>query len=132
MEREFNLQYFSREDVDNGLFNEFINTLINYGQKSDHYNDIHIKNEDFGAITVEWTTIPYSKEYGGEFAYVAENQVVMQELIYPNGSCEYVFPEECEDKFDEWLNCHSNWHMTNYGTWCSDEQEIIHNDRENN
>lgn len=119
MNRNTNYQLFDMTTT-NGRkhFFQLLETLIDYNNDSEekYYNDIHIYQEDMFSV-IEWSHIPYSHEYGGEFKYVDEDEVVMKEVYFPDNHCEYLFPEEVNERFKEWLEENPGWEKTSYGMW---------------
>lgn len=103
-------------------FEAFLKTLIDYNADfdNDHFNDIHIKQEE-NLIVLEWMQIPYSHEWGGTWQFVGEDEVIMKEVYFPDNHCEYRFPEEAEDAIKDWINEQAAkgeiWEKTPYGTW---------------
>ena len=128
-----NRQYFSKEQVAAGELNEFLNVLLKqcYG-KSDCYNDIHIKPEDFGAFVIEWEETPWSGEWGGHWQYIndSEEEVVLKYYYFPDNHSElFETKEQYEEVLKEWLEEHKEekWKQNQYGGWYSEkEQEDLH------
>ena len=113
--------YFTKEDVEAGLMTKLIDYLCQYSYQCwsrdfAHYNDIHIKPDDCDAFVVEWEQRPWSGEYGGKFEYVGEEQVVCNEVIYPDGTSGYS-PCSQEDEIEIWLEYHPGWEKDEYGHW---------------
>lgn len=83
-----------------------------------HYNDIRIYNDDSSAFIVEWVQVPWSREYGGNFKYVDEDQYVMTEYFLPdNSSIMLMTDEEFNDYLKEWLEEHPGWEKSQYDGW---------------
>lgn len=98
--------------------NKFIKFLLDYNQDSDNedYFEIHIYQEDTGII-IEFDKVPFSRDWGGRFEYVDEDQLVVTELIFPDNSTELV-PKGSEDiRLDEWLKENPGWVKNEYGVW---------------
>ena len=105
----------------NGLkhFQEQLNVLINYNSdpKEKYYNDIHIYQEE-SFIILEWDHVPYDGSWGGKFQFVAENQIVMTEEIFPDNHIELCYDEEdFKKRLKEFLKDNPGWEKTSYGTW---------------
>lgn len=117
MKKEYNQVAFTPEEVEKGFHLELLNVLLNYNQKSEkHYNDIHITSDGYCFI-IEWDQVPYSHEYGGEFKYVAEDEVVMLEKHFPDNHIELCYNEEdYQEKLAEWLKGNPGWEKTVWGT----------------
>lgn len=119
MNKDVNYQMFDLTTA-NGKkhFFQLLETLIDYNNDSEekYYNDIHIYQEDMFSV-IEWNHIPYSHEYGGEFKYIAEDEVIMKEVYFPDNHYEFLFPEEVDERFKEWLEENPGWTKTSYGTW---------------
>ena len=125
-----NSMYFNEKDINNGLLTAFITILnkLSYDSKT-YYNDIHIKPEDCGAFSVEWSQEPWTGEYGGGFQYVDEDQEVCTDLEFPDGHFEYVPVGAEEDSIEGWLEENPGWRKNEYGRWVNEEETIpsMHN-----
>lgn len=97
MSNRYNSMAFTPEEVEAGLFQKFLDTLIHYnGNSEKHYCDIHITTDGYCTI-LEWDCVPFSHEWGGEFKHVDFDEEVVHEFPLPNGS--YVRSrDEQEDK----------------------------------
>lgn len=106
--------------------NRFLETLLAYNIdfENDSYNDIHIYQEEC-LVIVEWTTIPYSGEWGGTFKFVNEDETIMREVNFPDGHYEFVFPEEVDETLKKWYEKHPEWVKTDYGIWTNVEENRI-------
>ena len=128
-----NSQYFSKEQIENGELNEFLDILLKlcYG-KGDNFNDIHIKPEDFGAFVIEWEETPWSGEYGGHWQYINDDddEVVMKWYYFPDKHGELFEAErDYKERLEEWLEEHKEEKrkQNQYGVWYSEkEQEDLH------
>ena len=100
------------------LFRQLLDSLLAYNADPDNtdYNDIHIYQEEVFLI-IEWDRTPYSKEWGGQWQYLEEDDVVMTEVYFPDNHCEYLFPQDIEERLTEWHKEHPEWVKTPYGTW---------------
>ena len=116
MERRYNEQAFTPEDVEAGLMNDLINHLLDYNKKSERaYYDIHITTDGYCSI-VQWVSVPYNEEhYNGEFVFKDEDEVIMKEMIMPDNSYEYCFPDEAEERLDEWYKNNSDYYKDENG-----------------
>lgn len=125
---EYNSVYFSKEQVSAGELTEFLNILLkqSYG-KSKHFNDIHIIPADCDSFIIEWISVPWDHSYGGKFAYLNDDEVIMKQLNFPDNTYQYVFTEDEEEIWQDWLKNHPEYHKTSYGTWTND----LENDRLN-
>ena len=124
-----NSQYFSKEQVDVGELNEFLDVLLKqcYG-KGNAFNDIHISPEDCGAFIIEWETSPWSGEWGGHWQYIKddEGEVVMKYYYFPDNHAEtFETKEEYEEALKEWLEEHKEekWKKNKYGKWYSEQEQ---------
>ena len=127
--KEINNQYFSKQQIKAGELSEFIELLIkqSYG-KGDSYNELHIKPVDLGAVIVEWTSEPWSKEYGGHWQYIQddEDEVVMKYYSFPDNHSElFETEEEYKEALNEWLEEHKDeeWYKNEYGQWRSKKEQ---------
>ena len=112
-------------DTPNGRkhFQRLLDTLIDYNQDKEesHYNDIHISQEE-SFIIIEWDSVPYSHEWGGQWKYLEDDDVLMKEVVFPDNHYEYVFPDEVEETLEEWHKNNPDWVKTSYGTWTNTEE----------
>ena len=117
-----NRQYFSKKQIENDELKDFIHLLIKHSWgKSEEYNDIHIQPDDFG-VTVEWTQAPWSREWGGHWQYINDDEVVMKYYEFPDESTGlFNSKEEYEDALKEWLEEHKDeqWEINSFGRWYS-------------
>lgn len=106
--------------------NRLLETLFAYNidSENDSYNDIHIYQEEC-LVIVEWAVIPYSREWGGSFKFVDDDETVMKEVNFPDGHYDYVFPEEVENVLKDWHEKHPEWVKTSYGMWTNVEENRI-------
>lgn len=118
MERNYNTEAFTPGDVEEGLLNDLIKHLLDHNEKSNRaYYDIHITSDGYCTI-VEWVSVPYEDEhYNGEFVFKDEDEVIMKELILPDNSIEYVFPDEEEERLNEWLKENPDWYKNDLGIY---------------
>lgn len=118
MERNYNEEVFTPEDVEAGLLNDLLKHLLDHNVKSDRaYYDIHITSDGYCTI-VQWVSVPYNDEhYNGEFVYIDEDQVVMTEFRFPDNSSEYILPGTEEDAMKEWLADNPDWYKNDQGIY---------------
>jgi hypothetical protein len=104
-------------------FDRLLDALLAYNAdfENDYYNDIHIYKED-SFIILEWVKVPYSKEWGGNFKFVDEDEYVMKKVRFPDEHYTYAFPEDIEDILKNWHEKHPEWVKTDYGTWTNIEE----------
>lgn len=121
--------YFSKEQIAAGELTKFLNLLIeqSYG-KGNEYNDIHIIPADLGAVTLEWEAVPWSKEYGGHWQYINddEDEVVAKWYNFPDNHSELLESEEVyQEILKDWLEEHKEeeWYKNEYGQWRSKKQQ---------
>lgn len=131
-----NSQYFSAERVQSGAMMDFVNLLLKMAYEKDAdgcgtYNDVHIYPQDLGAFTVEWAQVPWAHDYGGQFQYIDEDQVVLFERSYPDGTYDYFASEdEYKEALDEWLSEHPGYHRNQWGMWTCDSDEASPDDED--
>ena len=139
MERKYNYEAFTPEDVNDGLLKDLLEYLLAHNRKSTRaYYDFHVTSDGYCTI-VEWVSVPYEDEhYNGEFVFKDEDEYVMKEIIYPDNSCEYIWPDEEKEKLDEWLKENPGWYKNQYGVWSYKEfdenvpkPELVDNEEEN-
>ena len=100
MERNYNETVFYQEESE--LLEDLVNYLLDTNRKSERfYYDIHIMTDGCCDI-VQWVSVPYDEPYNGEFVYKEEDDVIMKEVWFPDNHCEYLFPDEVEDRLKEW------------------------------
>ena len=113
--RKTNYQAFTPEEVEKGLHYDLLNYLLLYNTKSEsNYNEIHITSDGYCTV-IEWDNIPYSKEWGGKFEYVAEDEVVAKEFMFPDNHYELIYPDDEEDILREWLKDNPEYKKDEYG-----------------
>jgi len=120
MEREYNYQAFTPEEVEAGLLQDLLNYLLDHNKKNEtQYYDIHITTDGYCTI-IEWTNVDYNQEYGpeGKFEFVPYNGQVMLEYDFPDNHRELCYDEEdYQERLDEFLKENPGWEKTSYGTW---------------
>lgn len=124
-----NRMYFSKEQITAGELTKFLNLLIeqSYGKAND-YNDIHIIPVDIDAVLLEWESVPWSKEYGGHWQYINDDddEVVAKWYRFPDNHSELLASEESyQEILKDWLEEHKEeeWYKNEYGQWCSKKQQ---------
>lgn len=137
-----NKVYFSKEQIVAEELAKFLNLLIeqSYG-KGDNYNDIHIIPADLGAVILEWEAVPWSKEYGGHWQYINDDddEVVAKWYSFPDNHSELLDSKETyQEALEDWLEEHKDeeWYKNEYDQWRSKKQqreweEQIAKEREN-
>ena len=86
MSHRYNSMAFTPEEVEAGLFQKFLDTLIHYNSNSEkHYCDIHITSDGYCTI-LEWDCVPFTHEWGGEFKHVGFDEDVVHYVELPNGT----------------------------------------------
>ena len=123
MERDYNRQSFTTEEVEKGLHLDLLNYLLDHNKKAkEQYYDIHIATDGY-CTTVEWTNVSYNSDYGqeGKFAFVPADSYVMIEKIFPDNHIEMCYDEEdYKERLDEFLKENPGWVKTHYGTWTNE------------
>lgn len=122
-----NKQYFDSASIEAGEMQNFLDVLLKEANSnSKYFNDIHIYPVDGGAFVIEWVQVPYSREWGGSFKFVDEDETIMKEVRFPDDHYDYVFPEEEETVLKEWHEKHPEWILTDYGTWTNIEENRLY------
>ena len=120
MERNYNYQAFTPEEVKKGLLNDLLNYLLDHNKKNTYqYYDIHITTDGYCSI-IEWTDVSYNNEYGedGKFRFVDYDQVIMTEKTFPDNHTELCYDEEdYQERLNDFLKDNPDWVKTSYGTW---------------
>ena len=123
MNREYNYQAFTPDEVEQGLHLDLVNYLLDHNKKNENqYYDIHITTDGY-CIIIEWTDVSYDKHLGpeGKFEYVPGNGYVMIEKHFPDGHYDYFgSEEEFEEVLKDWLKENPGWVKTPYGTWTNE------------
>lgn len=121
--KEVNDMLFEEEDVKAGKHIDFIKSLLALDLK-DRYVDMHVRNEDMGCVSVEWTVEPWDRDYGGHWQYVRDDmdERVVRMVGLPDGSTIEVDADESDEKaILEWLEEHRDegWEQDWLGHWSS-------------
>ena len=122
MNRNYNSQAFTPEQVGNGELQDLLNYLINFNAKSEKsYMDIHICSDGYCQI-VEWSEIHYDFQYEcGKFQFVDGDQVVMTEKTFPDNHTELCYSEDdYKERLDEFLKDNPGWVVGPYGNWTNE------------
>lgn len=118
---EINHYSYSSEEVDQGLLDDLLNYLLDFNKKSTtKYYEIHISKQDDYTIVDVISCYYEHPEYTGHFEYVAEDQTIMDEMIFPDNSTMHVYPGTEDEVLKEWLEEHPGWVRTSYGTWTNE------------
>ena len=134
MERDYNRQSFTPEEVEKGLHLDLLNYLLDHNKKNEtQYYDIHITTDGYCTI-IEWADVNYDEKYGqeGKFEFVPSNGQVMLEFSFPDNHYEQSYnEEEYQERLQEWLKENPGWVKTHYGTWTNEiENERIRKELE--
>ena len=111
MERDYNRQSFTPEEVEKGLHLDLLNYLLDHNKKSENqYYDIHITTDGYCTI-IEWIDRPYNNDYDIEsFEYVDSNKKVMTVVKYPDNTIDYACDEtQAKEMLDIWLEHNPGW-----------------------
>jgi hypothetical protein len=105
-------------------FLDFISALVAPG--TGHcVNDIHIRGDLSGdECVVEWRQVSPDGEWGGGWRFVEDDQEVTTFVQCPDGSYDYLPPEEAEGAKREWLKGHPSWKQ---GIFINDWYDEIEN-----
>ena len=101
-----NAQFFSAQEVKANLHLQLINYLISYNNDENAQSrfDIHISS-DGDDLCVEWC----DTSFGEHFEYIDIDHSVLKELIFPDNHIEYVFDDEEENVYQNWLKQHPEY-----------------------
>ena len=129
IENSYNSEYFTKEQVEQGLhikFIEFLLELDDYDRGGVH--DIHMYKEE-DAIIVEWCFKWYDKSIGNDrFEFLGEDDLVMTEVYLPDNSSVYVRNEdERKEVLEDWLKEHPTYKKDEWGRWY-DESEVMNSE----
>lgn len=136
MERKYNYQAFTPEEVKKGLLNDLLKYLLDHNKKNkEQYYDIHITTDGYCSI-VEWNDVSYNTEYGeyGKFRFVDYDQVIMTEKTFPDNHTELCHDEEdYQERLKEFLENNPGWEKSPWGGWINTiENERIKKSLESN
>lgn len=136
MERKYNYQAFTPEEVNEGLLNDLLKYLLDHNKKNkEQYYDIHITTDGYCSI-VEWNDVSYNTEYGedGKFRFVDYDQVIMTEKTFPDNHIELCRDEEdYQERLKEFLENNPGWEKNSWGGWINTiENERIKKSLESN
>ena len=77
---DYNRQYFSKTDVDNGLHLKLVKFLLDNFESKEYRVDIHIYHEDCGAVMVEWIRQLWEHvDEMGKFTFLAGDEEIVKE-----------------------------------------------------
>ena len=123
MERNYNYQAFTPEEVKKGLLNDLLKYLLDHNKKNkEQYYDIHITSDGYCSI-VEWADVSYDSKYGecGKFRFVDSDQVIMTEKIFPDNHTELCHDEEdYQERLKEFLEKNPGWVIGPFGSWTNE------------
>lgn len=122
MEREYNYQAFTPEEVEQGLAQDLINYLLDHNKKAkEQYYDIHITSDGYCTI-IEWTDVNYKfKDEEGRFDFVPSNGYIKLEFSFPDEHYEEFYSkEEYEERLREWHKENPGWVKGPFGTWTNE------------
>lgn len=114
----YNSVAFSPEDVEKGYHQDLLDYLTDFNKKSDDdYYEIHITSDGYCMI-IEFEKVPYSREFGGRFEYVDEDQCIMTEKQLPDDTYVLVHDEdEYKELLDDFLKENPNYEKNEFGRW---------------
>ncbi len=123
MNREYNYQSFTPDEVEQGLLQDLLNYLLDHNKKNkNQYYDIHITTDGCCSI-VEWNDVSYDNTYGpdGKFEYVPADGCIMIEKTFPDNHTELCYDEEdYQERLNDFLKENPGWVKTPYGTWTNE------------
>ena len=123
MERAYNYQSFTPEEVTEGLHLDLLNYLLDHNKKNEtQYYDIHITSDSYCTI-IEWADVNYDRDYGpqGTFQYVPADGNVMIERMFPDNHIEMCYDEEdYRERLDNFLKENPGWVKDPFGVWTNE------------
>lgn len=123
MERQYNYQAFTPEEVEEGLHLDLLNYLLEHNKKNEtQYYDIHITSDGYCTI-IEWIDVRYDKIFGEEnhFEFVPYNGCVMLEYSFPDDHREFCYDEQdYKERLDEFLKENPGWIKGQFGNWVNE------------
>lgn len=118
-----NRMYFSSDEVKKGNHLKLIETLLSLDSDRT-YCDIHLYQEE-DAIVVEWDNVYYSmSNESGRFVYLNPDEVVMKEVLLPDNTYQYIFPEEEKELFSNFLQEHPEYEIGNFGRYTDTKENF--------
>lgn len=115
---EYNrMEFDMRDEKERESFKRLLDVLIDYGVKSDWgSNDIHLLLDPEGVMILEWEQVPHSGDYGGRFAHVDEDEVILKEYRLPDNSIELIRDAAEKREIQEnWITHNPDWYVNAYG-----------------
>lgn len=115
---------FSREEIEKGLMQKFIDFVIEYNKEANDYHiDMHIWYD--GCTTViDYAQLNYDYDKGQAFEFVGEDYQIMKIVQLPDNTITYAYDDEEEKEIiEEFLKEHPHYKKNEYGRWY-DEREI--------
>ena len=125
IENSYNSEYFTKEQVEQGLHIKFIEFLLELdGYDRGGVHDIHMYKED-GAVIVEWCIKYYNKSISNDrFEFCGDDDVIMTEVYLPDNSSVYVRNEDEEKEvLEDWLKEHPTWKKNEWGRWYDENEQ---------
>lgn len=124
MDKNFNSQTFTPEEIKQGLQQDLLNYLFSFNQKSkESFYDIHISSDGY-CSTVEWVEKHFKDESiweDGSFKYVPYYAEIVEEYEFPDGHCEYftcnTYEEDTQKALNKWLSENPGWEKNSLGRW---------------
>lgn len=117
MDRTYNQQLFKKDDKEQvKQFYKFLEILMQ--DSKEHYNDIHICQDDFYYI-VEWFQNRWQDDFGtNKFWDVLEyDDAIYTEIKLPDNTYQWI-PKGTKDEFmKKWLEENPGWVKDEYGVW---------------
>jgi len=104
-----NRVYFNKNDIENNLHLKFIQFLLKTLETADYRVDIHVYNEDCGAVVVEFVRQLWNEiEEFEHFVVIDGDEAIVKEVILPDSTLTYATSEVEADKLiKEWYKTHN-------------------------
>lgn len=121
-----NSRAFTPEEVKQGLHLDLIAYLLEHNRKNDERYYEFIVTTDGYCTIIEWVERKYNPEWPEErFLYANEDQLIAEEVEFPDNHFELMEPRFKEEALKEWLEENPGWEKDEYGRWNKKEEEIF-------
>lgn len=127
---EYCSQSFSPEEVQKGFVDDLLKYLTTFNLKSfneessRYFAEFCVTTDGYSTI-VKWVFRPFEQaEESARFELLGEDEAIMKQVVFPDDSSSYVFPEDAEETFKEWLADNPGWEKDYYGHWAEKPRKV--------
>lgn len=134
MNRPYNQEAFTPEEVEAGLAAEFIKFLIDQDQKAlkikfkdggvTSFKNINITSDGY-CLLVQWTDVFDDEDNEhNQFVYVDDDERIMKVLDLPDNSTVYCLDDDDRKQtLEDWLKENPGWEKDQYGRWYNKKEQ---------